>query len=47
MLQYLDIPGQLNSIKIISPVSFYFTRKFKIIYVVCMIFVLDNASLEH
>lgn len=42
MLQYLDIPGQQNSIKLISPVSFYVnkaTRKFKIIYVVCMIFV--------
>lgn len=46
MVQYLDISGQLNSIKLISPVSFYFNvtaRNFKIVYVLC-ISVLDSAS---
>lgn len=49
MVQYLDISGQLNSIKLISPVSFYFNataRKFKIVYVLCIL-VLDSASSAH
>lgn len=46
MVQYLDISGQLNSIKLISPVSFYFNitaRQFKIVYMLCIL-VLDSAS---